>query len=85
LCTSGTSAAKPPRFPPLEKTGLVGRGEHDAAHGGVVAGGREGRDQVVEDLVGEGVAGLGLVERDGRDARVGDVVAQGGVGHGSGE
>ena len=38
--------------------------------------------QVVEQLVGERVARVGLVERDRRDA-VGDLVAQGVVGHGA--
>ena len=47
---------------------LVGRGEHDAADGGVVTGRLEGGDQVVEDLVGERVARVGLVERDRGDA-----------------
>ena len=54
---------------------LVRGGEHDAAHGVVVARVRERGQQVVEQLVGERVARLGLVERDRRDAVVGDVVA----------
>ena len=47
---------------------LVRRGEHDAAHGVVVARGLQRGDQVAEQLVGERVAGVRLVERDRRDA-----------------
>ena len=53
----------------------VRRGEHDAAHGVVVARGGERVEQLVEQRVGEGVARLVLVQRDRRH-RVGDVVAQ---------
>ena len=59
---------------------LVGGREHDAADGVVVAGGGEGRDQLVEQLEGQRVASLGVVERDGRDP-VGDLVAELLVGH----
>jgi hypothetical protein len=60
---------------------LVVRGrQHDAAHRVVVARALEGGDQLVDQLVGERVARLGLVERDGRDA-IRDVVAQRGEGH----
>ena len=78
--TSGTSAAKPARLPPLREHLLVRGGQHDAAHRVVVARALEGGDQVVEQLVGERVARVGLVERDRRDA-VGDLVAQRVVGH----
>jgi hypothetical protein len=63
---------------------LVRGGEHDAAHRIVVAGGLERGDQLVEHLVGERVAGLGLVERHRRDAVAADLVAQGFEGHGRG-
>ncbi len=46
---------------------LVRRGEHDAAHGVVVARARERGQQLVEQRVGQGVARLGAVERDGGD------------------
>src|SRR5437588_851671 len=41
----------------------------------------EGGDQLAQELVGEGVAGVWLVERDGGDG-VPDVVAESRVGHG---
>ena len=55
---------------------LVRRGEHDAAHSLVVAGRLEGRGQLAEQLVGEGVAVVGGVEGDGGDTVVADVVEQ---------
>ena len=55
---------------------LVRGGEHDAADALVVARQLERLDQVVEQLVREGVARLRLVERD-RGDRGGDVVANG--------
>ena len=61
---------------------LVRGGEHDAADGLVVARGLERGDQLVQHLVGQCVAGLGLVERDGGHAARGDLVAQGLEGHG---
>ena len=83
LCTSGTSAAKPPRFAPDGEDRLVRGGQHDAAHRRRRrARASKRRDQIVEQLVGERVAGVRLVERDRRDA-VGDVVAEGVVGHGA--
>jgi hypothetical protein len=54
----------------------VRRREHDHAHLVVVAGRLEGRDQVAEQLVGERVARVRLVERDRRDV-VADLVAEG--------
>jgi hypothetical protein len=56
-------------------------GEHDTAHSGTIAGGLERRDELVEQLVGEGVTSVRLVERDRRDAGVGDLLAKRGVGH----
>jgi hypothetical protein len=50
------------------------RGEHDAADALVVAGGFEGPGQVVEQLIRERVARVGLIEGDGRDAVRADVV-----------
>jgi hypothetical protein len=50
-------------------------GEHDAAHLVVVPRCLEGGDQVGEQLVGERVAGVRLVQADRRDVLV-DVVEQ---------
>ena len=47
---------------------LVRGGEHDAAHGVVVARALERGQQVVEQVVGQRVARLGLVERERGDA-----------------
>src|SRR6266540_2445939 len=46
-----------------------------AAHRLVVARGLERADQLAQELGGEGVAGIRLVEGDRRDALVGDLVA----------
>src|SRR3954462_8625226 len=46
---------------------LVRGGEHDAAHVLVVAGALEGLDGLLQQLVGEGVARVGVVEGDRRD------------------
>ena len=47
---------------------LVRGGEHDAAHGVVVARGLEGGDEVAQQLVGQRVARVGLVHGDGGHA-----------------
>ena len=76
LCTSGASAAKPPRSPPRENTFScveVSTTQRTASSSRAAV---ERGDQVVEQLVRERVAGLGLVERDRGDA-VGDLVADG--------
>ena len=62
---------------------LVGGGEDDAAHGVIVAGAGERLDQLAEELVGEGVAVLGMVEGDCGDAAGRGVVAGRLEGHGS--
>ena len=82
LCTSGCSSAKPPRFRAGGEHLLVRGGQYDAADRLVVARGLERRDQLVQDLVGERVARLGLVEHASRDAARGHLVAQGFEGHG---
>ena len=60
---------------------IVGRRQHHAAHRIVVARRLQRCDQIAEQLVGQRVAGVRLVERDRRDAGAGYVVAKGGVGH----
>ena len=53
---------------------LVRGGQHDTAHGSVVPGGAESFDQLPQELVGQRVARVRLVQRDSGDALVGDVV-----------
>ena len=80
LWTSGTSAAKPARLPPSEKTVSCVEVSTTQRTAVVVARRREGREQLVEQLVGERVARLGLVEGDRGDAGL-DRVAERLVGH----
>jgi hypothetical protein len=80
LCDQRRSAAKPPRSPPREKTfSCVEVSTTQRTASSSRAASKRG-EQVVEQLVGERVARLGLVERDRGDA-VGDVVADGNEGH----
>ena len=64
-------AARPPRtrpgWPPAGEDPLVRGGQHHAADVGSSRAGLERRDQLVEQLVRERVARVGLVERDRRD------------------
>ena len=71
-----------PGWPPAENT--FSWVEVSTTHRtvGVVARGLERGDQLAQQLVGERVARVGLVERDRRHAGVGDVVAERVVGHG---
>ena len=80
----GRAARRPrsrPRLAPAENTRSCVEVSTTQRTAVVVARGLERRDQLVEQLVGQRVARLGLVERDRRDAGVGDVVAEGRVGH----
>jgi hypothetical protein len=62
---------------------VVGRGQHHAAHARIVPGGLQCRREIGQQLVGQRIAGLWLVERDRGDAAVGDLVAERFVGHGN--
>ena len=72
LARAATSARSPSQVAAAGEDPLVRRGEHHDPDRVVVAGVLERLDQLGEQLVGERVAGLGLVERDRRDAGVGD-------------
>ncbi len=71
---SARRRAKPPRLRAGGEDLLVRGGEHDDAHLVVVLRRSQRLEQLREQLVGERVAGLGVVERDRRDA-VRDLVA----------
>ena len=60
---------------------LVRRRQHHAAHRGIVSGALQRVDQLAEQLVGQRVASVRLIERDRRNAGLRDGVADRGVGH----